>query len=188
MTVASEAVREGGGGVFRTAFCGRAGDIISELLGLRPESVGRLRSGRLLSRLDAGLVMGQRWLIWQAAGDGSIVGAAILRRQQHRGRGAASLQGGFVLEYVVASRTKGAKGYLMVLAAEEICRSLGAGELFSACDLSQVGQNGLTPSAVDAHRRWGFRDVDPLEWKDRSFHEYTRKCRVKLMVKPVSRG
>merc|ERR1712232_973728 len=134
------------------------------------------------------LVPTRRWLLWETAADGSVVGGAVLRWQQNTHVGPKHLQGGAVLEYIAARRDKGAKGYLMVLAAEEVCRLMGLPELFSACDLTHKGQafQGRATPALEAHRRWGFQDINPEEWRERRFHQYSRDSRVWFMTKPIS--
>merc|ERR1712066_1070355 len=92
--------------------------VITELVGLSLERVWTLRSREYRSRAEP-IVPTRRWLLWETAADGSVVGGAVLRWQQNTHVGPKHLQGGAVLEYIAARRDKGAKGYLMVLAAEE---------------------------------------------------------------------
>merc|ERR1711972_1018584 len=100
-----------------------------------------------------------RWMIWESLG-GCTVGAAILSKQVHTRVGPAHLQGGAVLGY---------------------------NELFSACDLNQTGRafEGKSCSALVAHRRWGFEDIDQEEWVDRRFQGYSKESNVKYMVKSL---
>lgn len=107
--------------------------------------------------------------------------------QQYVRTGPKHLRGGAVLEYISARRDTGARGYPLVLAAEEVCRLLGLKELFSACDLTHRGQafGGQATPALTAHRRWGFQDIDSEEWAERRFGEYTRESKVHFMVKQL---
>eukprot|EP00747_Dinoflagellata_sp_TGD_P064494 gnl/TRDRNA2_/TRDRNA2_153931_c0_seq1.p1 gnl/TRDRNA2_/TRDRNA2_153931_c0~~gnl/TRDRNA2_/TRDRNA2_153931_c0_seq1.p1 ORF type:complete len:549 (-),score=116.17 gnl/TRDRNA2_/TRDRNA2_153931_c0_seq1:103-1749(-) len=170
---------------FRSAQCQNA---LTRLVGLRPGGVS-LRSGRKLCRtaVDDGE---EKWLLWEQIGPEQVVGAAVLRRQQNTGVGPKSLRETLVLEYIAANRIAGGSGYPLVLAAAEVCRLLGFPELFSACDLSQDGHAfaGKATPAMEAHRRWGFQDIDPEEWQERRLDEYTRDSNVHFMVKQVPPG
>eukprot|EP00930_Biecheleria_cincta_P046680 TRINITY_DN32222_c0_g1_i1.p1 TRINITY_DN32222_c0_g1~~TRINITY_DN32222_c0_g1_i1.p1 ORF type:complete len:470 (-),score=56.34 TRINITY_DN32222_c0_g1_i1:263-1672(-) len=163
-----------------------ARDSISRLLGLRARHLN-LRSGRghcAEFKRDE-----HSWLLWQETDAKredtcSVVAAAVLVRQQHTCVGPKHLQGGMVLEYI-ASQPKRGKAFLLVQAGVEVCRLMGHTELFSACDMNQTGQafDGKAPRALTAHQRWGFQEINPKEWRDRRFDEYTRQSNVKFMVK-----
>uniref|UniRef100_A0A7S1A7R5 Uncharacterized protein n=1 Tax=Noctiluca scintillans TaxID=2966 RepID=A0A7S1A7R5_NOCSC len=120
---------------------------------------------------------------------GKMVACAILRKQRNTAVGAKHLQGGVTLEYIAAKRTEGGKGYPLVLAAEEVCRMLSLAELFSACDMSQIGNafGGQSTAALVAHQRWGFVDMDTKEWAERRLNAYSGDCSVRFMVKRIAR-
>eukprot|EP00931_Biecheleriopsis_adriatica_P079892 TRINITY_DN53239_c0_g1_i1.p1 TRINITY_DN53239_c0_g1~~TRINITY_DN53239_c0_g1_i1.p1 ORF type:complete len:450 (+),score=95.46 TRINITY_DN53239_c0_g1_i1:42-1352(+) len=171
--------------VLFAGFAGRsARNTITHLLGLRERGL-QLRSGRGKS---ASLLQGwQAWLLWQREAAGSMAAAAVLTRQQHTRTGPKHLQGGMVLEYIVSLPGLGGRAHQLVLAAEEVSRLMGHTELFSACDLHQQGQafEGRSTPALDAHKRWGFRDLDPREWHDRRLESYSQQSSVHFMVKVI---
>lgn len=117
-----------------------------------------------------------------------MVGAAILSQQSRTKAGPLHLRSGMVLEYIASRRLQGGSGYRMVLAAQELCRLRGYVELFSAVDRGQVGFafKGSAVSAMEAHLRWGFQDIDPEEWIERRFCEYSRESSVHFMVLPTA--
>jgi len=134
------------------------------------------------------------WLLWQESAPtsskpGKMVVAALVSWQRYTTKGPRELQGGVVLEYIVAlpGKVGGAKAYYLVLAAEEVALLLGHSELFSACDLNQDGSafNGRATPALKAHERWGFQDTNQKEWRDRRLETYDHDCCVHYMVKTV---
>jgi len=194
---APEAARVGVEALLQEAFPrASATGTITELVGLRKNGIGTLRSGRRPSRVQMEATgFDDRWLLWETmttsvskkAEEEKVVAGAVLVRQRNTKAGPVALQGGMVLEYIAAHPGEGGKGYLLVMAAEEICRQAGLPELFSACDLSHTGTafEGTATAALTAHRRWGFLDIDPEEWRDRRFHAYSRDSSVHFMVKSV---
>lgn len=168
---------------------GFIGSTIAKLVGLKPLpeepiSCTSLRSGRNVDARVETRVSGL-WLAWQTF-NGVMVGAAILRRQ--RGDPAIDTSGGCTLEYIAADRKKGGRGYLLVAACEEIARSIGFNELFSAADLSQSGQafGGCAKGALAAHEGWGFSTIEAEEWMGRRLDGYTPDSRVCYMKKVVN--
>lgn len=164
----------------------QARDSISRLLGLRARHLN-LRSGRG-SRAEFKRDE-HSWLLWQETNAESddkrtVTAAAVLVRQQHTFVGPKHLQGGMVLEYIVSQPGRG-KAFLLVQAGVEVSRLMGHRELFSACDMNQIGQafDEKAQQALAAHQRWGFQEINPKEWRDRRFGEYTRQSNVKFMVK-----
>lgn len=184
---ASEAVRLQAEGLLCEAFpCFNSRASIVRLLGLHDGGSINLRSGRKPKRSRIAAVAYQRWLIWETLDD-EMVGAAILSKQVRTKVGPAHLRGGAVLEYIACKRHQGGAAHLLISAASQICRLLGLKEIFSACDLSQEGQafKGQSCRALDAHRRWGFVDMDQEEWHERRFVGYTRESSVHFMVKTL---
>lgn len=163
-------------------------DCITNLLGLRQAKGRAVRSGRRVTRALR-VDLAHMWLLWMEVGLGKMVACAILRKQRNTAVGAKHLQGGVTLEYIAAKRTEGGKGYPLVLAAEEVCRMLSLGELFSACDMSQIGNafGGQSTAALVAHQRWGFVDMDTKEWAERRLNAYSGDCSVRFMVKRIPR-
>jgi len=185
----SEDVRIQAEGVLFEAFTSKnVRDTIMKLVGLQDASVLNLRSGAKLSRKqDVDVLKScQRWLIWEVLGENTVA-AAILSKQVHTKVGPTHLRGGAVLEYIASKKEIGGKAHLLISAASEICRVLGLKELFSACDLSQDGHafQGKSMTALAAHRRWGFEDIDQEEWRDRRFGMYTRTSNVHYMMKSI---
>merc|ERR1712014_244805 len=74
-----------------------------------------------------------------------------------------------VINYVSAQRSKGGRGWPMLLAVEAVCRMEGVSMLYSAADLSQDGRmrdgSGIRVSAAAAHLRWGFTAISAAEWR-----------------------
>lgn len=197
LAATTEAVRTECEAVLHSAFRSKgAMDSISLLVGLRTRDYQRqLRSRSRAQALGGPAKMQRSWLIWQTVADPTqgqpdrrrTVGAAIMEWQVHAKSGPKHLRGGAVLEYIAARRDAGARGFPMVLAAEEVCRLLGLKEIFSACDLTQEGQafGGKATAALTAHRRWGFQDIDAEEWAERRFGQYSELSDVHYMVKPL---
>jgi len=131
---------------------------------------------------------------------GRAVGALVLRWKSPADEGSRSEggAGGAVIDYVAALRSRGGRGWPMVLAAEAICRRQGLGVLYSAADLFQSGQFAdLAPrdeaqgremrSAIAAHERWGFAPSSSDDWKASGLGLYDqRKCRVHYMKKVLA--
>lgn len=193
-----------------------AKNCISRLLEIQLKGMS-LRSGRKTGRVDvsaAGAGTGvEKFLVWQVIREEEVikkraqrfeqpcrkvVGALILQRK----RPAKRCPGGAVIEYVAVSRSRGGQGWPLVLAAEGICRGLGARVLYSAADLSQEGQFAdvtASPSppgckyhrrsAMAAHYRWGFGESSKEEWKELGLHLYDdRRCAVEYMKKILDEG
>lgn len=174
---------------------GFAGDPIAVLVGLKPPSEDlnesttprytALRSGRSVSGRVETRVSG-RWLVWETC-NGEVVGAAVVRRQRGFHEETNEETGGCTLEYIAADRRRGGRGYLLVAACEEVTRSTGLNELFSAADLSQMGQafGGNSKGALAAHEAWGFTTIPKEEWTERQLEGYTLQSRVCYMVKLI---
>ncbi|CAE8603102.1 unnamed protein product, partial [Polarella glacialis] len=115
-------------------------------------------------------------------------------RQQRNGKPS---EAPIVIDYIASRRQLGGRGWPMVLAAEELCRQQGIGSLWSAADLTQDGvgaEPGLSetsverrgPSAVDAHKRWGFVESSKKEWRTVGLELYDEsRCRVLYMRKDL---
>lgn len=198
LSIAAQALRLSAEGLLHHAYGSdsEAQLYISAMLGLQLNGM-HLRSGFRTNRCDntssAPTTEGARWLIWEEVGrpsskrntiDGAppALGALVLRRQGS----------GIVMEYIVSRYSCGGRGWPMVLAAEEICRREGMAVLYSAADLSQDGsradphdRNGKKgPSAAEAHRRWGFEEIQMKEWEQVGLSLYdSSRCDVIYMKK-----
>eukprot|EP00929_Paragymnodinium_shiwhaense_P056551 TRINITY_DN28303_c0_g1_i2.p1 TRINITY_DN28303_c0_g1~~TRINITY_DN28303_c0_g1_i2.p1 ORF type:complete len:552 (+),score=137.00 TRINITY_DN28303_c0_g1_i2:63-1718(+) len=156
----TEAVRIGCEKMLHEAFeCEGSRGSITRMVGLRPEGLGPLRSGRRLSRAEPVAVVGESWLVWQLARDShggeAVVGAAIVSRSKKPRTGPEWLKGGATLEYIAVNKEAGGKGFHLVAAAEELCRSQGLPELFSAADLNQARAMGrLTGRFLRVRQFW----------------------------------
>lgn len=161
----------------------KAQNSISLSLGLSLNGM-KLRSGRCTARCQVSTSgSGGQWLIWEQVGcevhGSKVVGALVLRQQSSGKRGAPLL-----IDYVSARRSLGGRAWPMIVAAEDVCRKHGSKVLYSAADLTQDGSNSdpvnssYRPSAVEAHRRWGFTAISAQEWKNEGLDLYddTRCC------------
>lgn len=162
---------------------------ISNMLGLCLKGMS-LRSGKRTPRCQAqGSRACKRWLIWEEvagehpppAPDARAVGALVLSRYH-------ADKPGIAIGYVAAIRSRGGRGWPMVLAAEAIARLEGLGVLYSAADLSQDGGGGAGLSAKEAHARWGFEACSEEEWRAAGLELYdSTRCTVAYTKKSLAR-
>eukprot|EP00931_Biecheleriopsis_adriatica_P033205 TRINITY_DN19278_c0_g1_i2.p1 TRINITY_DN19278_c0_g1~~TRINITY_DN19278_c0_g1_i2.p1 ORF type:complete len:425 (+),score=89.50 TRINITY_DN19278_c0_g1_i2:139-1275(+) len=170
---------------------------VSNLLGLQLNGIS-LRSGRQTARCQAVAKMSKvgHWLIWEEVpGEAEMpppearaVGAMVLRRPRK-----SEGNNPVVIDYVCADRSRGGRGWPMVLAAEEICRQENTDVLYSAADLTQDGVRTNSAggcsgqAAVEAHARWGFVTISVEEWQKAGLELYDEKrCRVQYMKKALT--
>lgn len=182
---------------------------ISNLLGLKLNGM-LLRSGRQTARCQKGGPM-DHWLIWEelessnSAKEPEVVGALVLRKQcaSTTSNSASNTavsghrRGAMVVDYVAADRNRGGRGWPMLCKAEAICEREGFSVLYSAADLSQEGvsedkgcsrMSVSVPSAVDAHKRWGFIASSAAEWQETDLKLYDERCGVVYMKKLLDPG
>lgn len=191
LTTASEELRRSAETLLHAAWCNdpSAKLVISIALGLTLNGMS-LRSGsrtaRCLRSPQGNSKRGDaHWLVWEETQPSKhFVGAMILSRTGCPGSGAVSI------DYMAARRGQGGRGFPMVLAAEAVCKQEGFNELYSAADLSQLGQGADPPgsnSAADAHSRWGFKKITKKEWEAAGLTLYdASKCSVRYTRKRLS--
>jgi hypothetical protein len=100
------------------------------------------------------------WAV-RAGTSGPKVAAALLSLYLYRGARDRRCCG--CLEYIVSS-SRGA-GTRLIQNAKDFLRSKGVRYLFSAADLSRTG-GPRSISALQAHARWGFKDIDEKTWAE----------------------
>lgn len=124
---------------------------------------------------------------------GPVVGALLLRKSPRK----KEKPGGIVIDYVAADHHNGGRGYPLLCGAESICRSQGYQTLHSAADLSREGRTVFAndedllpvvrvPSALEAHLRWGFKEITAPEWKATGLELYDKTSHVTYMKQQVS--
>lgn len=175
MTKVPVSVRDEAETLFHIGFGVTKSSDIQENLCLQDKPM-TTRSGRMPQRRCSKNEAGT-WLVWYTQAS-TMVGAAIVECV----RGFAPS-----LKYITAKPKTGA-GHQLVRAAENlVCNKLRRNTLFSAADLNQQGQawgGQAKKSAVDAHRSWGFVEIQLDEWKKHCEHYY-RGGGVAYMMKTL---
>eukprot|EP00746_Dinoflagellata_sp_MGD_P099254 gnl/MRDRNA2_/MRDRNA2_40361_c0_seq1.p1 gnl/MRDRNA2_/MRDRNA2_40361_c0~~gnl/MRDRNA2_/MRDRNA2_40361_c0_seq1.p1 ORF type:complete len:902 (-),score=214.43 gnl/MRDRNA2_/MRDRNA2_40361_c0_seq1:66-2771(-) len=119
------------------------------------------------------------YVSWVTNDEDFLVGAAILRMQLYRDRRRCGK-----LMYIVSVQ-RGA-GKLLIRSAHIFLKAHGVLRFFSAADLSRESDDETeTLSALEAHKRWGFKRCERQVWMDAGLKPYKKNCDVEYMMMEV---
>jgi len=154
---------------------------ISGCVGARMSGI-TTRSGRTTAHLDQVRTPDGHWLLWEespladpptspSSAQRPVVGAMLACKPVRTN--------GLLIEYVVADRARGGKGWPMVCALENVCSVEGVSTIFSAANLAR----GM--AAFEAHARWGFTSCSLKDWSAQHLAKYNSRQHSVVYMRKV---